>query len=198
MNIGDTQNWGSAAVRDYKTAMLNDVITIYKPDGISLDFLRAPLFFDASTTTSAQRHAIMGDWVRSLKQRMSEGGVPVLAARVPPSWSTLDAIGVDLVGLVADGTFDYVTLGVNYDSFMPMEQDTAAIIADIHRSCAHTIVMCVCVCVCVCVCLCVCVCACVRVRAYTYGRACLRAFDISPPVDQRCTRCRCTVRGHVC
>ena len=132
MNIGDTQNWASYAVRDYKTAMLNDIIAKYKPDGISLDFLRAPLFFDTASTSSAERHDIMGGWVRALKRDMSDSGVPVLAARVPPLWSTLDDIGVDIVGLIADGTFDYVTLGVNYDSFMPMEQDTAAIISAIY------------------------------------------------------------------
>ena len=41
------QNWAVAEVREYKTALLQEVISMFGPDGISLDFLRAPLFFNS-------------------------------------------------------------------------------------------------------------------------------------------------------
>jgi hypothetical protein len=68
------QNWLVPEVRNYKTQLLQEVITMYKPDGISLDFLRAPIFFNTTTTTSAQRRRIMGGWVRDLRARMKAGG----------------------------------------------------------------------------------------------------------------------------
>ena len=87
-----------------ETALLQEVISMFGPDGISLDFLRAPLFFNTSTTTGEERRSVMGAWVRDLRRRMSAGGVPTLSARIPPKLETLDAIGLDIRGLVADGT----------------------------------------------------------------------------------------------
>lgn len=122
------QNWMVPQVREYKSALLQEIIERYKPDGISLDFLRAPLFFNASTSTSAERHSIMGAWVRDLKARMVAGGVPTLSARVPPDTRTLDAIGLDLGALSKDGTLAFLTLGINYDSFMLQDSDALAIV----------------------------------------------------------------------
>ena len=121
------QNWMVKEVRTYKMTLLQEIITRYKPDGISLDFLRAPDFFNLTTTCSADRHATMGAWVRQLKQHMVAGGVTALSARVPPHISVLDAIGLDLAGLTADGTLDFVTFGINYYSFMMMDSDVSAI-----------------------------------------------------------------------
>ena len=121
------QNWAVAEVREYKTALLQEVISMFGPDGISLDFLRAPLFFNASTTTGEERRSVMGAWVRDLRRRMDAGGVPTLSARIPPKLETLDAIGLDIRGLVADGTLSFLTLGINYDSFMAQDSDIATI-----------------------------------------------------------------------
>ena len=121
------QNWAVAEVREYKTALLQEVISMFGPDGISLDFLRAPLFFNTSTTTGEERRSVMGAWVRDLRRRMDAGGVPTLSARIPPKLETLDAIGLDIRGLVADGTLSFLTLGINYDSFMAQDSDIATI-----------------------------------------------------------------------
>ena len=69
----------------------------------------------------------MGAWVRDLRRRMDAGGVPTLSARIPPKLETLDAIGLDIRGLVADGTLSFLTLGINYDSFMAQDSDIATI-----------------------------------------------------------------------
>jgi len=121
MNLGPTQNWASSVVRDYKTSMLNDIIHRYAPDGISLDFLRAPVFFNLSTTTAHERLTTMMGWVRAVRAEMRAAGVGTLAARIPPDPGTLSAIGVNATALVGDGTLDYLTLGVGYYSFMPMD-----------------------------------------------------------------------------
>ena len=127
------QNWMVPEVRAYKMQMLQDIITMYKPDGISLDFERAPLFFDTTKTTSSQRKAIMGGWLRNLRARMTAGGVRTLCARVPPSLGTLDAIGLDVAALTAEGVFEFLTLGINYDSFLPQDSDFGAIKAQVPK-----------------------------------------------------------------
>jgi hypothetical protein len=123
----DAQDWTAESVRNYKTQMLQEVITKFAPDGISLDFLRAPLFFNTTTTTSQQRTAIMGAWVRGLWARMKAGGIPTLSARIPPNLQLLDEIGLDVKGLTADGTFTFLTCGINYYSSLPSESDFAKI-----------------------------------------------------------------------
>ena len=51
------QNWAVAEVREYKTALLQEVISMFGPDGISLDFLRAPLFFNTCKIVILSRFA---------------------------------------------------------------------------------------------------------------------------------------------
>ena len=66
------QNWMVDEVRAYKMTMLQEIITRYRPDGISLDFERAPNFFNLSTTSSAQRHATV-----VCERETESGGVSV-------------------------------------------------------------------------------------------------------------------------
>ena len=127
-NIGGAaQNWASPKVRQYKTLMLQDIITKFRPDGISLDFLRAPLFFNTTETPSAERRSIMGAWVADVKSLMAKtGGNMRLVARIPPFSGILDNIGLDVLGLANSRTFDWLTLGIDYNSFMPMDSEIQA------------------------------------------------------------------------
>ncbi|MBQ8140793.1 MAG: hypothetical protein IJ038_03755 [Clostridia bacterium] len=75
--IGQAQNQlGAAAnmldfqyaeVREYKLNMIYELIENYDIDGILLDFMRAPAYFNLNTTTESQRVLIMKDFAAKVK-----------------------------------------------------------------------------------------------------------------------------------
>jgi hypothetical protein len=89
------QIWMSPAVRASKLA-LSDLARLYKGlDGIELDYMRSPLFFDREATTVQQRCAIMREFITAVRAL----GFKAVGVRVPPSLGSLAFIGLSLPDL---------------------------------------------------------------------------------------------------
>jgi hypothetical protein len=101
---------------------------MYDFDGLELDFLRYPSYFDLEKTTLAERKAIITDFVREVCSTLDEtskhGKRRWLCARVPCYLNVLDDIGVDLQAMV-DAGLDMVNASSTY--YTTQQQDLEAI-----------------------------------------------------------------------
>jgi hypothetical protein len=98
------QNWMSPAVRAAKLALLSDLARLYPAlDGVELDYMRSPLFFDGEATTVRQRCAVMRGFIAAVRGL----GFKAVGVRVPPSLSSLASVGLDLQDLAAAGIIDW-------------------------------------------------------------------------------------------
>jgi hypothetical protein len=114
-------DWGYPEIPAHKLAFIAEISQNYDIDGIELDFLRSPRYF-TSATPSAQRVAIMTDFVRCVRVLLDQTAEPGryrwLAVRVPQyksgawQYNNQELIGVDLDNLARAGA-DIVTLS-NY------------------------------------------------------------------------------------
>lgn len=113
-----TQNWRFHQVREYKLALITELLENYDLDGIELDFMRHWSFFNTGETTSNERKAIMTEFVgcvRSvLDQTAKDGRHRWLCVRVPIFLSKHDAMGIDLVTWVNQCGLEMVNLSASY------------------------------------------------------------------------------------
>jgi len=114
---GSVQNWAIPEVRAYKFALIEELCEDYDIDGLELDFMRFPRYFRSNETTSEQRVKIMTEFVTEVRKLLDrttkEGRHRWLCVRVPCVLAGHDAIGVDLVRLVAAGV-EMINLSPSY------------------------------------------------------------------------------------
>jgi len=110
------------AVRDYNFRLIEESVQRYDCDGIELDFVRCPGFFQSGT--EAERSATMDKLVRRVRQMVDAEGKKrgrrlVLAARVLPSYQECRDAGLDPVVWAKEGWIDFLTVspysGTRYD-----------------------------------------------------------------------------------
>lgn len=110
-------NWAIPEVRQHKFNFVRELCENYDFDGFEMDFMRFYSFFQLDKTSSRQRSGIMTDFVRQVRQvldRTARGGRRRwLCARVPCYLEALDALGLDLPALVAEG-LDMVNVSASY------------------------------------------------------------------------------------
>jgi hypothetical protein len=120
-------NWSIPEVRSHQLAMLRELCTAYDFEGLELDFLRYPSYFDLQKTTVVERKAIMTDFVRDVRRMLDSTGKVGrrrwLCARVPCYLNALDDIGVDLHPMVEAG-LDMVNASSTY--YTTQRQDLAS------------------------------------------------------------------------
>jgi len=115
-------NWAIPEVPAHKLALIRELCANYDFDGFEMDFMRIYSYFRLTETTSAQRRAIMTNFVRDVRAAL--GPRRWLCARVPCYLAMHDALGIDLPAMVAAG-LDMVNLSASY--FTVQQTDLAAI-----------------------------------------------------------------------
>jgi hypothetical protein len=110
------------AVRDYTFRLIEEAVERYDCDGLELDFVRCPGFFQSGT--EGERIATMDKLVRRVRQMLDAEGKKrgrrlVLAARVLPSHQECRSAGLDPVVWANEGWIDFLTVspysGTRYD-----------------------------------------------------------------------------------
>lgn len=110
-------------VRDHRFAIIEEFITRWDNDGVSLDFDRDPWYFKEDG--KPQNAALMTDMVRRVRALLDDvakqrGRPQYLHVRVIPPIDTCYARGLDVRTWVAEGLVDAITPGCGY---MTMTQD---------------------------------------------------------------------------
>lgn len=88
-------------VRDYKLSMIAELIRNYDIDGLLLDFMRAPAYFNLSTTTAEQRERIITEFVAEVRgmldAKSAETGKDYyFGVIIPLVDSTYENLGIDV------------------------------------------------------------------------------------------------------
>lgn len=112
-------NFEVPQVRQLTIDALRDVCQTYDIDGIELDFLRGPIYFQESMRfepASGENVARMSDMVRQIRQMTEEEGFrrgrPILlAVRVAESETLSLSIGLDVRNWMKEGLVDVLVLG---------------------------------------------------------------------------------------
>ena len=99
-----SQDFSSAEVRQYRIDLIRELCENYDIDGVHLDFLRYPIYFDnwadPPYLSIAERVAIMTDFVSQVRAILNrtarEGQYRWLSARVPHLMEAHDDIGIDI------------------------------------------------------------------------------------------------------
>lgn len=113
------------AVREYKLAMIYELIENYDIDGILLDFMRAPAYFNLSETNEAQRINIMTDFIKSVRNALDKkteqtGKEYYFGVVIPTEDGEYGDLGLDIDRLHDAGVdififWDYYFSVMNYD-----------------------------------------------------------------------------------
>jgi hypothetical protein len=104
-------NYERPEVRDMMMAQIREVVEDYDFDGLELDWWRQPLCCEPTASPATVR--MMSDWFRTIRamtrQRAAAAGRPFhLGMRIPGDLGTLRSIGIDVVTLCREGTFDFI------------------------------------------------------------------------------------------
>ena len=112
------------AVRDYTFRLIEEAVHRYDSDGIEMDFVRFPTFFQKGAGTEAERIEKINGLVHRVRQMLDAEGKKrnkrlVLAARVPTSYQECRRIGLDPAVWAREGWIDFLTVSeflfVRYD-----------------------------------------------------------------------------------
>jgi len=110
-------NWAHPEVPASRLTFIRELAEGYDLDGLELDFMRWSSFFRLNETSSAQRSAIMLEFVQQVRAILDStagsGARRLLGVRVPSRISGHDPLGIDLPSWVAAGV-DFVTLSCHY------------------------------------------------------------------------------------
>ncbi len=110
------------AVRDYTFRLIEEAVQRYNCDGIELDFVRAPIFFQSGT--EAERIETMNGLVQRVRQMLDvegdkRGRRMALAARVLADQHECRSSGLDPAAWAEKGWLDFLTVspysGTRYD-----------------------------------------------------------------------------------
>jgi hypothetical protein len=107
---GRALDFTHAEVRDYQFALIRELCTRCRVDGLELDFLRFGKFFPR-TMPREEQFAVMHGFVTRVRRMLDEeaGGVP-LCARVQSRPDLVAGMGLDLPGCVRDGLVQMVNV----------------------------------------------------------------------------------------
>ena len=137
------QNWVHEEVRAQKLALITELCENYDLDGLELDYMRFYYFFDPEKTTLEQRRSIMTGFLKQVREVLDrtarDGKRRWLCARVPCLVKGLDALGLDLPAMTANG-LDMVNLSASY--FTTQLMDLTAIRAQVPETVALYVEMC--------------------------------------------------------
>ncbi|MFH0963185.1 MAG: hypothetical protein V2A58_04140 [Planctomycetota bacterium] len=115
-------------VRAHRLAILQEQFERYEMDGLDLDFMRTPPFFQPGRERAGA--AIMTEYVRSVREMLDETakrkgrGRPILGARVPTTLGACEAAGIELSKWIGDRLLDYAcpSHGSKPDANIPVEE----------------------------------------------------------------------------
>ncbi|MBE6634490.1 MAG: hypothetical protein E7620_09150 [Ruminococcaceae bacterium] len=113
-------------VREYKLAMICELIENYEIEGFMIDFLRTPALFKLSATTEAQRKEIMLDFMKTVGQALKDkskvtGKDYTFAVKLPMDKDAYGKLGIDVkafeqeAGVNAFFVFDYFCARQDYE-----------------------------------------------------------------------------------
>lgn len=108
-------DWAKPEAREFKFRFIEELCRRYDLDGLELDFLRHPHLFRLAETKSAQRRAIVTEFVARVRRLLDETGRDGrhrwLCVRIPAHLAAHDKLGVDVAALAAAGVemFDLST-----------------------------------------------------------------------------------------
>lgn len=122
-------------VREYKLSLIAELIENYDIDGIMVDFLRGPVLYSLSTTTSEQRRALTLDFLKSIRGMLDEKSARTrreytLGAKLPMDMDSYDKLGIDVAamekeaGVDAFFLFDYYNARQDYDALDYVKENT--------------------------------------------------------------------------
>jgi hypothetical protein len=113
-------NWIHPEVPEERLAVIRELAGTYDIEGIELDFMRHPPFFDGKATTFEQRQKIMTGFIKNVREILNEttpaGKTRHLAIRVPNRLPELATIGLDLETLDRERLVDIVNVSPSYVS----------------------------------------------------------------------------------
>jgi hypothetical protein len=116
-------DWSHDIVRTQKFRLLEELAETYDIDGLELDFMRYPSYFNLRKTNAAERVAIMTGFVASIRQLLDRtarsGQHRYLSVRVPSFVDAYEPLGLELNALRRSGVDIF-----NVSSFFFMEQQT--------------------------------------------------------------------------
>ena len=121
-------NWAIPEVRAHKFAFISEICENYDIDGLELDYMRHPSYFQLDRTSSEERAEIMTDFITQVRDLLDRTAGPGqrrwLCVRVPCYTSAYDALGIDLPAMVEAGV-DMVNLSASY--FTEQQTDLPAV-----------------------------------------------------------------------
>lgn len=120
------------SVRRFKLMQIEELVGLYKPETVELDFNRFPAYFPAEVP-GAQRRDIMSGWLRELRTRLDaiRPGLRI-GIRVPSRLVHRRAIGIDLAQIGQQGFADYAILGMPYFADQQVEIEAPARASRLH------------------------------------------------------------------
>ena len=92
-------NWSHPEAVAHKLALVSELVRNYDVDGLELDYMRFPRYFD-SRTPLGERAAIMAKFIGDVRSALDAGRAGrELTVRVPPMTAALAALGLNLATL---------------------------------------------------------------------------------------------------
>ncbi|MDH7570715.1 MAG: hypothetical protein QHJ73_14135, partial [Armatimonadota bacterium] len=117
-------NWAIPEARAYKMALIREVCQNYDMDGLELDFMRHPSYFQLDKTTVEERRRVMTQFVAEVRAALDTAAPPgrrrYLGVRVPGYLAEHDRLGLHLPALVEAGV-EMVTLSAFYYTVFNMD-----------------------------------------------------------------------------
>ena len=118
-------------VRDLMVTIVEDIPSRYDVDGIDLDFLRHPAFFQETRTkqpATSEHMDMLTDMMSKIRQVVlaasQRKGKPILlSVRVLPTLELNRYLGLDVDRWMKEGIVDFIAVGGGYDPFtMPVKE----------------------------------------------------------------------------
>ncbi len=104
-------NYMISEVRQWYFDILQELVSRYDIDGLELDFMRYPLYFEPAETEKGI--PVMTEFVRRIRKMTDAKGIK-LAVRVPASPKKAVGAGLDVADWKAQGLIDLITVSTYY------------------------------------------------------------------------------------
>lgn len=119
------QDWSRPEVRDYRFRLIEELFVNYDVEGIELDFMRYPAYFNVEETTAAERSDIMAGFIAQIRSEMdrlekNDGKKRWLGIRITAYPDTWGDLGVDLKKF-SDAGLNWVNCSSHYFTDLGME-----------------------------------------------------------------------------
>ena len=124
-------NWIYPGVAEERLAVIREIAENYDIDGIELDFMRFPPFFDLEQSSYSQRRDVMTGFIRRTREILDRTAKPgksrVLSIRIPNRTKEYRDIGLDLPLLDREGLIDIIQVSPSYVS--QVESDVGLVVS---------------------------------------------------------------------